>query len=134
MGHVEEESGFHFIVLLFPGKFQFDPHLVHLHAVFLCDIGNKNKIDFAVSRHGGVMSVIIDPADLTVLADDAVFNIIQLSVRISFDLFVDGGLNEIEVIRMDKPAEGVPCQGLEFFECVTAEDRKQSPVDIDDFL
>ena len=80
------------------------------------------------------MSVIIDPADLTVLADDAVFDIIQLPVRISFDLFVNGGLNEIEVIRMDKPAEGVSGQGFEFLKSVTAEDRKQSPVDIDDFL
>ena len=35
---------------------------------------------------------------------------------------------------MNKSAEGVPGQGFEFLKSVTAEDRKQSPVDIDDFL
>ena len=80
------------------------------------------------------MSVIIHPSDDTVLPNDTVYDIVHIIVGMVGDLFVDGVLYRIEILRMNHAAESIACKSTEFFDGLAAEDHARGLVDIQNLL
>ncbi len=100
---------------------------------FLRNIGNKHRIDAAVSSGSGKMPMVFHETDGAVTPDDAVFHMIRLPV-IVFDLL----LNDLRYFRIiigaDHPPKGKAGQLRKFFPVSAAEYIKHCLICVDQFF
>ena len=97
-------------------------------AVLFRDIAEEHIIDLTEARQLRKMAVIVHPADLAVLPDDAVFHIVHIVVAAVGDLRLNGLLDRVEILRMDKAAEGMPRHRLKLLRRLTAENTEHGAV------
>ena len=100
---------------------------------FLGGITDKNIENIADGLAVHEMAVILDPADLTVPADDAVFHIVQIILALG-NLFPDAFFHGSQIFRMDHPLKRVPGQAAEFLCCLALENAQKRLIHVDDLF
>ena len=80
---------------------------------FFRNVRYKYDVDPAVGLRLRIVAVVVHPPDRAVLANDAVFRVVQLVIA-GFDLLNDGRADSVVILRMHHAAEGEAGQGPEF--------------------
>ena len=75
------------------------------------------------------MPVVLDPADLTVPAHNAVFHIVKICF-VGDNLLVDALFHLPDILRVDQPGEGIAGIPLKFLQIITAVHPDQRPVGV----
>ncbi len=104
-----------------------------LREVLLGDVADKYVEHVAVSRELGKVTVVIDPSDTAVLADDAVFYMIAVGGILTVDLLPDRLIDLLIVLGMHHSPEGVSRQLAEFFLVFASVHVQHGVVDIQKF-
>ena len=73
------------------------------------------------------MAVVVKPAYLAILADNAVLHVVQVALAF-FDLVHNGNRNLLIVVRVEHPLEGIARKLLELFKCFAAENLEHGLV------
>ena len=79
------------------------------------------------------MTIVVKPAYLAILADNAVFHIVQVALAF-FDLVHNGAGDLLVVVRAEHPLESVTREFLEFFERFAPKNLEHGLVRVKQFL